>query len=394
MKVSTSKDFAYAMTPLKILSWPVGTWPLQDYDVFSAIRAIIATFFLLLMITIVQSEMYLDNSDAEKNLDGLVFITCGSLAASKVIRFRIRPAALISNFTSAVEDYNELRDEEKRVIVRKHAYMARVASASMIFFAYFSSILFITVPMLAEEEEKDILNVTEESTSDYPIPSENVIALVKIPENLYFIVFIIEYLMLLFTSTGNLGSDSLFFGITFHLCGQVEILKLDFQRLKIESERTREHFNVLTKRHIYLINLANMLNETISSILVMQLFTSCILICTSGLQFILALNMGNIVMVVKTFIVLSTLMVQLFAYSYVGEYLRRQMEGIADSMYFCNWYDIPKSVAKDIIYVIMRAQEPVFLRAGQFLVVNMETYMSIIKTSMSYLSVLRVMVNA
>ena len=112
-----------------------------------------------------------------------------------------------------------------------------------------------------------------------------------------------------------------------------------------------------------------------------------------GLQLILALNIGNIVMVIKTFIVLSTLMVQLFAYSYVGEYLRRQMEGIADSMYFCNWYDIPRSVAKDIIYVIMRAQEPVFLRAGQFLVVNMETYTSIIKTSMSYLSVLRVMVN-
>ena len=160
------------------------------------------------MILIVQSEMYLDNSDAEKNLDGLVFITCGSLAASKVIQFRIRPAALISNFTSAVKDYNELRDQEKRVIVRKHAYMARVASASMIFFAYFSSILFITVPMLAEEEEKDIVNVTEESTSEYPIPSENVMALVKIPENLYFIVLIIEYLMLLFTSTGNLGNVS------------------------------------------------------------------------------------------------------------------------------------------------------------------------------------------
>ncbi|XP_043601024.1 uncharacterized protein LOC122575727 isoform X2 [Bombus pyrosoma] len=337
MKAALSKDFAYAMTPMKIMSWPVGTWPLQDYNIFSAMRVIITSFLLLLMLTIVQSEIYLDSNDDEKNLDALVILSCGILSVSKIIRFRIRPAALISNFTSAVEDYNELRDEEKRVIVRKHAYMARVASVSMIFFAYFSAILFITVPMLAGEEEKDIVNVTEESTTEYPLPSENVMALVKIPENLYFIVFIVEYLMLVFTSTGNLGSDTLFFGITFHLCGQVEILKLDFQRLKIESERTREHFNVLTKRHIYLINLANMLIETISSILVMQLFTSCILICISGLQLILALSIGNIVMVVKTFMVLTAFMVQLFAYSYVGEYLRRQMEGIGDSMYFCSW---------------------------------------------------------
>nr|XP_033206185.1 odorant receptor Or2-like [Bombus vancouverensis nearcticus] len=177
---------------------------------------------------------------------------------------------------------------------------------------------------------------------------------------------------------------------------RVEILKLDFKRLKIESERTREHFNVLTRRHIYLIKLANMLIDTISSILAMQLFTSCWdnLHLFLGLQFIIALSIGNIVMVIKIFMVLTSLMVQLFAYSYVSEYLRRQMEGIGDSIYFCNWYDIPKGVTKDIIYVIMRTQNPVFLKAGKFFIVNMETYMSIIKTSMSYLSVLRVMVTA
>ena len=97
-------------------------------------------------------------------------------------------------------------------------------------------------------------------------------------------------------------------------------------------------------------------------------------------------------MTIKSFIVSSTLLLQLFAYSYVGEYLKRQMEAVGNSVYFCSWYDIPKCVAKDIIYVIMRTQDPVFLKAGKFFVVNMETYMSIIKTSMSYLSVLRVMV--
>ena len=99
-------------------------------------------------------------------------------------------------------------------------------------------------------------------------------------------------------------------------------------------------------------------------------------------------------MTIKTFIVLGTLLGQLFAYSYVGDYLNRQMEGIGDSIYSCSWYDIPKSVTKDIIYVIMRAQDPVYLKAGKFFILNMETYMSIIKTSMSYLSVLRVMISA
>ncbi|XP_033308194.1 odorant receptor Or2-like [Bombus bifarius] len=394
MKTTLNKDFAYAITPMKIMSWPVGTWPLQDYNILSAMRVIFTIFLVLLMLMIVQLEMYLDSSDAEKNLDGLVLITCGILAMSKILQFRIRPAGLISNFTSAVKDYNELNDQEKRVIVRRHAYMGRVAGISVVFFAYFGSTLFMTVPMLAEEEVEDIVNVTEDNTPEYPIPSEKVMEFIKMPDNLYFIVFIVEYLMLLLTSSGNLGSDSLFFGIIFHLCGQVEVLRLEFSRLSNENEKAKEHFNVLTKRHVYLLNLAKMLDDTISSILAVQLFTSCILICTSGLQFIIALSVGNIVMTIKTFIVLSTLLVQLFAYSYVGEYLKRQMEGIGDSVYFCSWYDIPKNVARDIIYVIMRTQDPVFLKAGRFFIVNMETYMSIMKTSMSYLSVLRVMINA
>ncbi|XP_060824260.1 odorant receptor 94a-like [Bombus pascuorum] len=394
MKATLNKDFAYAMNPMKILSWPVGTWPLQDYNIFSAMRVIITSFLLLLMLTIVQSEMYLDSNDAEKNLDALVILSCGILAVSKVIRFRIRPAGLISNFTSAVEDYNKSYDQEKSVILRRHAYMGRVAGIGVVLFAYFSATLFMSVPMLAAEDVKDVVNLTEDNTPEYPIPSEKVMALIKMPDNLYFIVFIVEYLMLLLTSNGNLGSDSLFFGIIFHLCGQVEILRLEFRRLSNDNERTMEHFIVLSKRHVYLLNLAKMLNETISSILAVQLFTSCIVICTSGLQFIIALSIGNIVMTIKTFIVLSTLLVQLFAYSYVGEYLKRQMEGIGDSVYFSSWYDIPKSVAKDIIYVIMRTQDPVFLKAGKFFIVNMETYMSIVKTSMSYLSVLRVMITA
>nr|XP_033206182.1 uncharacterized protein LOC117166374 [Bombus vancouverensis nearcticus] len=393
MKESSRKDFAYAMTPMKIVSWPVGTWPLQNYGIFSAMRGIIVISLVLLMLAILQMEMYLDSGDAGKNVDALILITSGVVALSKIIWFRIRPAGLISNFTSAVKDYEELEGQDKRLIVRKHAYIGRVASATVIFSSYIGSTLYMTIPMLAGNEEKDIVNVTEESTTDYPIPSEYVMDVIQLPDNLYFMVFIIEYLMLLFTSTGNLGSDSLLFGIIFHLCGQVEILKLEFNKLGNENERIMERFVVLIKRHVYLLNLAKMLNETISSVLVVQLFTSCILICTTGFQFILDLSVGNIIMAMKTLIVMSCLLVQLFAYSYVGEYLKRQMESVGDSVYFCSWYHIPKNVAKGIVFVIMKSQDPVSLKAGKFFIVNMETYMNILKTSMSYLSVLRVMVN-
>ena len=47
MKTTSNKDFAYAMTPLKFLSWPLGTWPLQVFNTFSIIRAMFSTFFVV-----------------------------------------------------------------------------------------------------------------------------------------------------------------------------------------------------------------------------------------------------------------------------------------------------------------------------------------------------------
>ena len=159
----------------------------------------------LLMLTILQVELYLDNSNPEYNLDALILINAGILAVTKVICFHVRSLGLVSNFTSAVKDYKELNSEENRVIVRRHAYMGRVACASLIFCSYVGSTLFMTVPMLAGDEE--VINVTEESAIKYPMPSENTLTLINMPEKMYFVIFIVEYLMLLLTSTGNLGKD-------------------------------------------------------------------------------------------------------------------------------------------------------------------------------------------
>lgn len=78
----------------------------------------------------------------------------------------------------------------------------------------------------------------------------------------------------------------MFFGISFHVCGQIEILKLEFNELANKNEKTMGRLVALVRRHIDLLNLVKMLNETISPVLVVQLFLSCILICTSGEHFV------------------------------------------------------------------------------------------------------------
>lgn len=114
----------------------------------------------------------------------------------------------------------------------------------------------------------------------------------------------------------------------------------------------------------------------------------------AGFQFIIALTTNDYGMMSKSFLVLSAFLVQLTLYSVVGDYLKTQMEEVAQSVYYSFWYDLPVKVTKSMVFIMMWTQFPIKLQAGHFVVVDLGTYMSILKTSISYLSVLRVMIEA
>jgi len=98
-------------------------------------------------------------------------------------------------------------------------------------------------------------------------------------------------------------------------------------------------------------------------------------------------------MIIKTITIFSTLLLQLFFYSFVGDYLKCQMEEVAHSIYSCNWHCLPMKLMRNVLFVIMRAQHPVQLLVGKFFVINIESFMILIKSSLSYLSVLRMMID-
>lgn len=106
----------------------------------------------------------------------------------------------------------------------------------------------------------------------------------------------------------------------------------------------------------------------------------------------LALKTHDLVVMGKSFMLLCTFLMQLFVYSSVGDYLKSQMEEVGLFIYQSTWYNFPTKLARNLIFIIMRTQSPITLEAGSFIVVNLATYMSILKTSLSYLSVLGVMI--
>ncbi|EFN67924.1 Putative odorant receptor 13a, partial [Camponotus floridanus] len=184
------------------------------------------------------------------------------------------------------------------------------------------------------------------------------------------------------------GNDALFLNIILHVCGQANILRIRFINFDVTSPRIHDRFNELIQRHHYVIMLARKLADLISFVLLIELFIISILLCIVGFQLIFAFKVNDTVMIGKNLIILSGVLTQLTLYSFIGNYMKSEMEEIGLSIYQSAWYNFPRKLVKSVIFILMQTKSPVALQAGNFIVVNLSTYVSILKTSFSYLFVL------
>ncbi|XP_025987226.2 uncharacterized protein LOC113003170 isoform X1 [Solenopsis invicta] len=391
--MSWNDDIAYAMTPFKLLTLPLGVWPLQKYNTFSLVRSIVCGVSMTAMMIMLFLEINFGSSDAYVKLDDLMLMSCNILCVLKLLSYRLYADNLIRNYSSAVKDYLAIDDEWKRIIMRRHAYMGRIICYICILSTYGCSLIWTVMPMLAADGEDIQINVTiENQASELPVPV-TFLGDVHIPAGVYFVISSMESFILLLTGTSNCGNDALFFAIVLHVCGQMELLKIEFTKYGKTNKNENENFSVLGSRHRYLMEHAKLLTDVISFVLLVQVLFSCLIISLIGFQFILALKVNDAVMIIKSVSVLASFLFQLFFYSFVGDYLKCQMEDIADSIYSSNWYCLSTKLMRNVLFVTMRSQQPVQLLAGKFFIINIRTYMTILKSSLSYLSVLRVMMD-
>lgn len=109
-----------------------------------------------------------------------------------------------------------------------------------------------------------------------------------------------------------------------------------------------------------------------------------------GLRINVCLNENNYMEATKSVIVLNYLFMQSLVFTYGGDFLQEESEGIFHALYTTSWFTLPVGLMKDLHFAMMRASVPFRLTGGKFFYINRETMMYILKTAASYISVLRI----
>lgn len=160
--------------------------------------------------------------------------------------------------------------------------------------------------------------------------------------------------------------DALFLGICLNLGGHLEALRESYDNDKPKFIR----------RHQKILELAEELKKLIKPIIFIQYLITSIVLCTLGFQLVVV---DSFFKRVVTSVFGFAMTIQLFIYSYGGQFIMDKTISVADNFYQND---------KDLVLIVARAQRPIIIEAG-FYQATLPTFQAIMSSTASLITLLQ-----
>ncbi|CAL1674373.1 unnamed protein product [Lasius platythorax] len=216
----------------------------------------------------------------------------------------------------------------------------------------------------------------------------------------YELVMCLEFLHQLASSAVTGILNSLIITLILHASGQIDIL-CDALR-EISSEKNNQQLAVsITKeligKHQKIIVFSNKIERIFCYIALIQFMSSTLVTCCLGFMIVTSISTMQVSdtiddsALMKAIVFYMAATVEAFIFCFCGEYLSAKSKMIGDAAYKSTWYDLKPSDSKLILLMILRSQRRLTITAGKIMDLSLEGFTSILKASVSYVSVLHAM---
>ncbi|XP_077259537.1 odorant receptor 4-like [Temnothorax americanus] len=392
MKTNWNSGMDYGFSVIRKMMWIVGVWPLQQNDMFCTLRWFIIFIVESLTVIIMLMEPFKNCGDTRDVLDIFLVIETGFHSWINVVFARIYMKKIVVNVNSAIDDWSfSLTEKQSYLIMAGYARIGRVITVSHLIIGILAGAVYLSAIIVNQQQVVTIGNDTV-TLWNFLLPSTCLFR--GISYSTYRAVFLMQIPIAFILYVAECANDSFFFAITMHLCGQLELLRIRFVELvgrrANEKNNYRSILSSWIRRHYKLIILAKNIEDSFNLNILIRLLITTIVIAISGMRIIVSVKHQNYTDIVKSMIFVQFFMVQSFMFTHAGETLQKQSESIVSAIYSTAWHKLPPIIVKDLIFIMMRTRTPLQLTAGKFFYITRSTTTDILKTSLTYISFLRV----
>ncbi|XP_014238983.1 uncharacterized protein LOC106660518 [Trichogramma pretiosum] len=368
--------------------WFLGVWPLEEKSRYQRLRYYTAAFFQASFLLHTSIEICLNRSGVSDMVDVCLFFASAFLALIKHTYLHLHGRKIAYNLRSYMRDWRQ-PSEYGSAVMRSHFKMYRYQFIIYNSIGYIGTTLFLIRTLLL-----NYLKDRGQARDDGPEFEYEFICKISFLSKPFLLryhtgLLVLQYLQCMYVCSSGASTDCFFFGLLLHLAAQFKILNRRWHDFGDASRDDQASFDELVARHQLLTKLGQHLEQSFSRVVLLQLLISVILICMSGCSILVSMMERDYVTMLISTNCVSFMITESFIYGYASDYLKSQSLALVDAVAACGWYDLERARRRDLAFVLMRALLPCSITAGKFFYVTHNTIVQLVKTSVSYLSVLR-----
>ncbi|XP_043273896.1 odorant receptor 67c-like [Venturia canescens] len=319
----------------------------------------------------------------------LVDFVCGT----KIINFLINSEKMKHLLFTLEADWVRFKGRDEIEVMKKYAIHGRNFTLSYTGCMYASMTPFMVVPMVPL-----LLNALEIGNKTYAKQLMFRVDYLFDAEKYYYPLLIHSYFGTVAYITLIIAIDTILMVFVVHACGSFAVLGYQLQNM---MEGVDINVNVYPPRdndscyytlsdcivqHNHALEYSKRIEDANYISYFIQLGIIMVCLSFTGFQTVMYANSPEIAARYVGFTM--TQLVILFLQSYPGQMLYDHSVRVSEYVHNSNWYLTSVRSRRLICLMIMRSRIPCALTAGRFYILNLANFSAVIRTSLSYLTVL------
>ncbi|XP_071558450.1 odorant receptor 82a-like [Temnothorax nylanderi] len=384
-------DAEYVVRVAKILLTPVGVWPLYaDDSTMDRIKYIFQTsvVFCLMCFLLVPHVIYtfFDAEDLTKYMKVIAAQVFSLLGIIKFWTMIINRNDIKCCLQEMEIQYRDVESEEDRLVMVKNARVGRQFAIIYLGLLYGGALPYhIIMPLVADKVVK------QDNTTHLPLPylSDYVFFVVE-DSPFYEILFVVQIIFSTLILSTNCGVYSLISSCVMHACCLFEIARRHMERLLIGgTDDFHERFGWIITHHMQALRYVEMIENSLNFVFLSEMVGCTIIICFLEYGVLKEWEDNQIFGVIIYFILVISIVVNVFTLSSIGDRLKEESVKIGDASYYIDWYTVPTKNVNSLIMVMIRSTRPSTLTAAKMFDISLQSFCEVCKTSMVYLNFIR-----
>ncbi|XP_025074302.1 odorant receptor 13a-like [Pogonomyrmex barbatus] len=369
----------------------VGQWPYQKPK--ESLLFMIVILVLDATAVITQAARFFVCDDMQCIFETLPPYMLAVIIPVKILTYRFNSQKIKDLTDRLFVDWDMLETKIERDIMRKYAENGRWYSLIYGPYVYVSTISFTTTSLVPR-----ILDVLRPLNTSRPVRLAYP-AYYFVDENQYFYYMFLHMLSVAtICITGLIAHDCMFFTYVEHICGLFAIVRFRFEHVSYQRDNTEKSLigcpndmyfkNVVFSIHAHrkALQFTKLLEDTFSTSFVIQLLIVTFCLSITLLQ--LSMQLHDFTEAMRYFVFFCAQLFHLFCFSFQGQKLINHSLETCDRIFHSSWYKIPVKEQRLLLFVMRKSIEASALTAGKIYVFSLESFTTVVQSSMSYFTLL------